>query len=283
MAVFRIEKTKDYTVMSNYHLKDRELSCKACGLLSKMLSLPEDWDYTTRGLATICKDGVDSIGTALKELEKRGYLIRNQLRDEKGRIRDMEYVIYETPHLPSPDTTRPDTEKPDMVEPCPENAAQLNTKESITKKSNTHPSNTQSFLPSEPEGLTDGWDVREEIREQIGYDYLLTDCNRPALDELVEIMLEVALNKSQTIRLGREAEYPTAYVQDRFRRITAEHIEKVMDGIRENTTRVWNTKAYLMSSLFNSVSTTSNHYAMLVNHDMYGKEGYCRLAPEESH
>ena len=283
MAVFRIEKTKDYTVMSNYHLKDRKLSCKACGLLSKMLSLPEDWDYTTRGLATICKDGVDSIGTALKELEKRGYLIRNQLRDEKGRIRDMEYVIYETPHLPSPDTTRPDTEKPDMVEPCPENAAQLNTKESITKKSNTHPSNTQSFLPSEPEGLTDGWDVREEIREQIGYDYLLTDCNRPALDELVEIMLEVALNKSQTIRLGREAEYPTAYVQDRFRRITAEHIEKVMDGIRENTTRVWNTKAYLMSSLFNSVSTTSNHYAMLVNHDMYGKEGYCRLAPEESH
>ena len=283
MAVFRIEKTKDYTVMSNYHLKDRELSCKACGLLSKMLSLPEDWDYTTRGLATICKDGVDSIGTALKELEKRGYLIRNQLRDEKGRIRDMEYVIYETPHLPSPDTTRPDTEKPDMGEPCPENAAQLNTKESITKKSNTHPSNTQSVLPSEPEGLTDGWDVREEIREQIGYDYLLTDCNRPALDELVEIMLEVALNRSQTIRLGREAEYPTAYVQDRFRRITAEHIEKVMDGIRENTTRVWNTKAYLMSSLFNSVSTTSNHYAMLVNHDMYGKEGYCRLAPEESH
>ena len=283
MAVFRIEKTKDYTVMSNYHLKDRKLSCKACGLLSKMLSLPEDWDYTTRGLATICKDGVDSIGTALKELEKRGYLIRNQLRDEKGRIRDMEYIIYETPHLPCPDTTRPDTEKPDMVEPCPENAAQLNTKESITKKSNTHPSNTQSFLPSEQDGLTDGMDVREEIREQIGYDYLLTDCNRPALDELVEIMLEVALNRSQTIRLGREAEYPTAYVQDRFRRITAEHIEKVMDGIRENTTRVWNTKAYLLSALFNSVSTTRNHYAMLVNHDMYGKEGYCRLAPEESH
>ena len=200
----------------------------------------------------------------------------------------MEYIIFESPPLPCPESAGPDAENPDMEEPDtdgpgPENAAQLNTKESITKKSNTHPSNTQSFLPSEPEGLTDGWDVREEIREQIGYDYLLTDCNRPALDELVEIMLEVAMNKSQTIRLGREAEYPTAYVQDRFRRITAEHIEKVMDGIRENTTRVWNTKAYLMSALFNSVSTTSNHYAMLVNHDMYGKEGYCRLAPEESH
>jgi len=272
MAVFRIEKTKDYTVMSNYHLKDRELSCKACGLLSKMLSLPEDWDYTTRGLATICKDGVDSIGSALKELEKRGYLVRNRLRDERGRIKDTEYVIYETPRMPCPDMTQPDTGNPDMVEPGPEKPAQLNTKQSITKKSNTHPSNTQSFLPSEPDGLTDGRDVREEIREQIDYDDLLTDSNRPALDELVEIMLEVALNRSQTIRLGREAEYPTAYVQDRFRRITSEHIEKVMDGIRENTTRVWNTKSYLLSALFNSVSTTNNHYAMLVNHDLYGRE-----------
>ena len=150
MAVFRIEKTKDYTVMSNYHLKDRKLSCKACGLLSKVLSLPENWDYTTRGLASICKDGVDSIGTALKELEKQGYLIRNQLRDEKRRIRDMEYVIYERPHLPFPDTPQPDMEKPDTVEPGPEKAAQFNTKESITKKSNTHPS---LFLRTKTMGL----------------------------------------------------------------------------------------------------------------------------------
>lgn len=125
MAVFRIEKTRDYTVMSNYHLRDMELSCKACGLLSKMLSLPEEWDYTTRGLARICKDGVDSIGSALKELEKRGYLVRNRLRDDKGRIRDTEYIIYETPHLPDPDPGEeaPGTTLPDMAEPdtaCPD-------------------------------------------------------------------------------------------------------------------------------------------------------------------
>ena len=108
MAVFRIEKTKGYTVMSNYHLKDRALSCKACGLLSKMLSLPEDWDYTTRGLAAICKDGVDSIGSALKELESLGYLVRNRLRDEKGRIKDTEYIIFEHPQHPSPDLAHPD-------------------------------------------------------------------------------------------------------------------------------------------------------------------------------
>ena len=85
MAVFRIEKTRDYTVMSNHHLKDRTLTLKSKGLLSMMLSLPDKWNYTTRGLAAICREGVDSIGAALKELENHGYIRRTQLRDEKGK------------------------------------------------------------------------------------------------------------------------------------------------------------------------------------------------------
>mgnify|MGYP002556457601 CR=1 FL=1 len=88
MAVFRVERTIDYTVMSNYHLKDTKLSLKAKGLLSMMLSLPEDWNYTTRGLAAICKEGVDSIGSTIKELESRGYVIRKQRRGSNGRITD---------------------------------------------------------------------------------------------------------------------------------------------------------------------------------------------------
>ena len=88
MAVFRIEKTRDYTVMSNHHLKDRTLTLKSKGLLSMMLSLPDEWNYTTRGLAAICREGVDSIGAALKELENHGYIRRTQLRDEKGKITD---------------------------------------------------------------------------------------------------------------------------------------------------------------------------------------------------
>ena len=94
MAVFRIERTRDYTVMSNHHLRDKALSLKSKGLLSMMLSLPEDWNYTTRGLAKICKEGVDAIGGALRELEAAGYIVRYQLRDRQGRIRDTEYVIY---------------------------------------------------------------------------------------------------------------------------------------------------------------------------------------------
>ena len=95
MAVFRIERTRDYTVMSNHHLRNGKLSLKAKGLLSMMLSLPEDWNYTTRGLAKICKEGVDAIGGALRELETAGYIVRHQLRDRQGRISDTEYVIYE--------------------------------------------------------------------------------------------------------------------------------------------------------------------------------------------
>ena len=90
MAVFRVEKTKDFTIMCNHHLRNTELSLKAKGLLSLMLSLPEDWDYTTKGLAHICKDGVDSITTALKELERHGYLTRQRLRYENGQLGDIE-------------------------------------------------------------------------------------------------------------------------------------------------------------------------------------------------
>ena len=117
MAVFRVERNKGYTVMSNYHLKDRGLTLKSKGLLSMMLSLPYECNYTTRGLAAICREGVDSIGAALRELEKAGYIVRNQLRDEKGRITDTEYVIYEQPHTSPPDTDCPDTENPDMDKP----------------------------------------------------------------------------------------------------------------------------------------------------------------------
>lgn len=94
MAVFRVEKTKDFTIMSNHHLRNTELSLKAKGLLSLMLSLPEDWDYTTKGLAHICKDGVDSITTALKELERHGYLTRQRLRYDNGQLGDIEYTIH---------------------------------------------------------------------------------------------------------------------------------------------------------------------------------------------
>jgi|GEM_PF-6442272 len=185
MAVFRIERTRDYTVMSNHHLRNANLSLKAKGLLSMMLSLPEDWNYTTRGLAKICKEGVDAIGAALRELEAAGYIVRHKLRDRQGRISDTEYVIYEQPQLRKPDTDSPDTENPYMDKPDTEKPAELNIEKSNTEKSITYGSSTDSIpfretaaaRPPERKGrdamsVTEIENYRELILENIEYDCL---------------------------------------------------------------------------------------------------------------
>lgn len=284
-------------MVSNHHLKDTSLSLKAKGLLSLMLSLPDDWNFNMRGLSSICKEGLEAIGSALKELEKAGYMVRNQLRGANGRITDTEYIIYERPQEPAPadpDTAAPDTPppdttlpypgnpdvvEPDVADPSAENPALLNTKKSNTKKSNTQRPNTHSFPPPAPsappaapvapvEGMKEIYERREDIKAQIEYDLIADLSNQTQLDEFVEIMLEVALSRSPTMKIGRDAEYPTAFVQQRFEQLNSEHIRKVLDGIQENTTRVWNTRAYLLAALFNAPATTDNHYTMLVNHDM---------------
>jgi hypothetical protein len=290
MAVFRIDKTKDYTVMANFHLRDKSLSLKAKGLLSLMLSLPEDWDYTTKGLAYICKDGVDSICAAVKELENAGYVQRKRNRNSQGRLTNVEYTILEkpisTPEVPqaakrdkspkrenpvldNPVLENPRQDIPEQDLPKQEKPAQLNTNTSSKEKINTDLSNTHSFFPSADVtsdcGQTERRITSGDIRAQIEYEIMAQRYRRDQLDELVEIMLEVALNRSPTIHIGRDAEYPTYYVQERFQRINSMHIEKVMDGIAENRTRVYNTKAYLIAALFNSVSTIDHHYAMLYN------------------
>ena len=119
MAVFRVEKNSGYTVMSNHHLRNRALSLKAKGLLSQMLSLPEDWDYTLQGLARINRESIDAIRQAIRELEQAGYIQRSRERDEKGRLRSADYVIFELPQ-PVPASVSPTLENPTL-----ENAAPL--------------------------------------------------------------------------------------------------------------------------------------------------------------
>ena len=296
MAVFRIEKTRDYTVMSNHHLRDTDLSLKSKGLLSMMLSLPEDWNYTTRGLAKICKEGTDSIGSALKELERAGYIVRNRLRDSKGKIADVEYIIYETPHPPepdgpceeAPDTACPDTENPDMDTPGLENRPQLNKDKrkpdekrkdgSITDGSNPIQSNPQSLMerPPDRDGMgTDGMGAREAYREiildTIGYEYLLQDdhIDREQLDEIAELIVDTVCSARKTIRIAGD-DYPAEVVKSRFLKLDSSHVRYVMDCMRDNTTYVRNIKKYLLAALYNAPSTISNYYSSLVQHDMYG-------------
>ena len=160
MAVFRVEKNKGYTVMSNHHLRNKELSLKAKGLLSQMLSLPEDWDYTLAGLSLINRESIDAIRTAVWELEKAGYITRRQGRDEKGKMTAIEYTIYEQPQPPAldcpvlenPTADNPILENPTPDNPTSENPMQLNkdiqkTNLSKKEKSNTDLSNNHS-IPS---------------------------------------------------------------------------------------------------------------------------------------
>ena len=292
MAVFRIEKTRDYTVMSNHHLRNAGLSLKSKGLLSMMLSLPEDWNYTTRGLAKICKEGTDSIGSALKELERAGYIIRNRLRDSKGKIVDVEYVIYETPHPPDtgqpcenePDTACPDTENPDMDHPCLENRPQLNKEKRIPEEQNTDSSSTEGSNPvlSTPkaprgsDGMGRDWmrereSYRELILENIEYDILVQNerLDRDRLDELVELMVDTVCSHREMIRIAGD-DYPAEVVKSRFLKLNSSHIEYVLDRMRENTTYVRNIKKYLLAALYNAPATIDSYYTSLVSHDMYG-------------
>ena len=282
MAVFRIERTRDYTVMSNHHLRNEKLSLKAKGLLSMMLSLPENWNYTTRGLAAICKEGVDAIGGALRELETAGYIVRHQLRDRHGRISDTEYVIYEQPQPKKPDTDAPDTENPYMEKPDTEKPAELNIEKSNTQKSITHGSSTDSIpfrektadKPPERKGrdamsVTEIESYRELILENIEYDYLKQRAGfyQDELDEIVELMVETVCAKRKTTRIAG-ADFPHEVVPSRFLKLDSSHIEFVMDCLHKNTTEVRNIKQYLLTVLFNAPSTMSNSYTAQVNHDM---------------
>ncbi len=289
MAVFRVEKTKDFTIMSNHHLRNTELSLKAKGLLSLMLSLPEDWDYTTKGLAHICKDGVDSITTALKELERHGYLTRQRLRYDNGQLGDIEYTIHEqpvstentglSPKRENPRQVKPEQAKPKQAEPEQENPAQLNTNPLKTKKSKKDKSITYpSIYPTEPEAAnrTDGMDrielieaYREIIKENIEYDLLVLRYGRERLDEALELMLEVILSKRPYIRIAGD-DFPREIVKSRFLKINSGHLEYVFDCIDKNTTKVGNIKAYLLAALYNAPATMDSYYRAEVNHDLYG-------------
>ena len=271
MAVFRVERNKGYTVMSNHHLRNKELSLKAKGLLSQMLSLPEDWDYTLAGLSFINREKIDAIREAVKELERAGYIVRSRERDEKGRLRGADYVIFEQPQTPpvsdlptleNPTLDNPTLEKPTQEKPTLENPTQLNKdiqKTNLPKKekSNIDLSSTDSIpihslnpLPYDGEAAepperkrkeaTDAYSVYEEIiKDNIEYDHFVRygQVDKDRLDEIVSIILETVCSKRKTIRIAGD-DYPAELVKAKFMKLNSSHIEFVFDCMKENTTKI---------------------------------------------
>ena len=297
MAVFRVERNKGYTVMSNHHLRNKELSLKAKGLLSQMLSLPEDWDYTLAGLSFINREKIDAIREAIKELERAGYIVRSRERDEKGRLRGTDYVIFEQPQTPPisdlPTLDNPTLEKPTQEKPTLENPTQLNKdiqrtnlpkKEKLnTDVSSTHSIPFHSLNPSPLEDAAqpperkrketaDAYRVYEEIiKDNIEYDYLIQDryLDRDRIEEILALILETVCTKRRTIRIAGD-DHPAELVKAKFMKLNSEHIRFVLDCMQENTTKIRNIKQYMKAALFNAPSTIGSYYTSLVSHDMYG-------------
>lgn len=262
MAKFRIEKNKDFTVMSNHHLRNKDLTLKAKGLLSQMLSLPENWDYSLEGLSHINRESLHAIRTAVWELEKAGYVIRGQGRDAAGHMLPIEYIIYEQPHEPVcdfPTAGNPMAGFPIAGFPPSENPMQLNTKGLNTNQSITN----QSIIHSKKEGSNEGdhplnW-YREEFRRKIEYDILCEDVGRDRLDEIIETMLEPFSIRQDVMSIGKEI-YSTAAVRDRMMQLRSSHIQQVIAAYDENAGNIESPRKYLLALLYNAPRQMIHQY-----------------------
>ena len=276
MAVYRVNKTCGYTVMANFHLRDKNLSLKAVGLLSKMLSFNDGWKFSTRGLASICKEGPDAILSALRELESCGYLVRHRQRDAKGRMSNTVFEIYEEPQPVSPRTENPHMENPNMDNPAMDKPhkdipAQRNTEQEITQEEKTNLSNYQSINLDGMDGIDMRSRYEELIRDNLELDILAQNSrlDMDRINEMVEIMLDVVCSTKPTIRINGE-DMPQQVVKSRFLKLNSSHIEYILDAMRDCPSDIRNIRAYMLTVLYNASLTIDNYYSALVNRDMYG-------------
>jgi len=244
VSVYRVNKTRDFTVMGNTHLRDKNLSLKAVGLLSKMLSFNDGWQFSTRGLAAICKEGPDAILSALKELEKNGYLVRHRGRDS-----------------------------PDVENPHRDNPTQINTIQVTNQERNTLSKNYQSINLDGIDRMDERSEYEEIIKENLDYNIL---CQDPKFDkdrfrEIMDIMLDAVCSTAPTIRINGE-DMPQQVVKSRFLKLNSSHIEYVLEAMSKNPSDIRNIRAYLLTALYNASLTIDNYYSALVNHDFYGQD-----------
>ena len=250
MAVFRVERNTGYTVMSNHHLRNKELSLKAKGLLSQMLSLPEDWDYTLAGLSYINREKIDAIREAVRELERTGYIKRSRERDSKGRLRGADYVIYEQPQ-PSdegaapadrqpPISEMPTLENPMLEKPTLENPTQLN--------KNIYNKNKSSMYEEIPQS--------NQSKEETELTEILQNCELKSFESKTAQMLESAvrvLYYKQSIKLSG-AVLPQSEIRNLLRRVNRDTLIDAVEVLRHNENEVQNPQGYLYSVILNAVN-----------------------------
>lgn len=303
-SVCRVHKTANYTVMSNYHLKSRNLSLKAIGLLSKVFSLPDDWDYSIAGLTCICKENETAIKSALNELKEWGYLIVTKLMPSETKSGRIEYVYdfyecsekdthsregapvkkarikkqeVENPPLETSEITsiKQEVEKQEVenlpleilpVEFLPtENQGQLNTNKQSTKKQSTNYLINQSLTDDEIDKM------KCEIENRIGYKRLVSNYG-DIVDGIVDIMLDV-YSSTGIVQICNQAK-PIKLVQRVFDKLDKVTVEYVLDcfNTASSQRRIGNIKQYLLTALYNAPMTSDIYYKAEVNYDYGGTE-----------
>lgn len=278
MSVYRVNKKRSgYTLMSNYHLRDKRLTLKAVGLLSKMLSFNDGWKFSTNGLAAICKEGPDAIRSALNELEDNGYLVRQRQRDSKGRISNTVFDIYEEPQAVLPDRDNPHQENPhvdnpDVDKPHMENSAEIITNRVIPKERNNSLNKNQSINLDGIDAMEERERYEEIIRDNLEVDILSQDSRYDIdrVNEMIEVMLDAICSTSPTLRINN-TDMPKEVVKSRLLKLNSSHIDYVFDAMRKSPSDIRNIRAYMLTTLYNAPATIDNYYSAMVNHDFYGE------------
>lgn len=262
MSVYRSEHKGNYSIVCNDLLRDRTLSSTAKMVLLICLSLPDEWSYNIRGLCKFTREGQDAIGRAIRELEGKGYIQRNRIRD-RGRVVRVEYDIYENPamriqvHKENPDKEKPKQEKPDQAAPQQatpyEDKGSLSIPDvSITDIVNIYDSNHQSTNQVRA--------MEDAIRKQIEYGIMTQRYDPRLLDNIVAVMLSAMLDGAETISLGKDTVYPAEYVRSRLAMINPMHIEQLMESLIRSKPIIHNVRAYLLKALINTVNTMDMGY-----------------------
>ncbi len=277
MPVKRETPIQDYTKISNGLFRNRSLSLKAKGLMSLILSLPENWQFTVKGLAQLSKDGQDSVRSALRELEARGYITRHRERSAQGRLLQANYTIVQNPALEWTDSLPcsdglseqkvPLQENPPEVRPSEEMPAQSITNVSITNQLITKLSNP---ILSTEMGLDEKRkQYRDFLYANLEYDLLKNDrtIDQGQLDSMVELMINALCNPKETVWIAGAAR-SHADLEQRFSSLSRFHIAYVQECLRNNTVPVKNMPQYLLAALYNAPLTMDSYYQNQVTHDL---------------
>ena len=292
MALLRTASSGSYTVVRNHVLRNKSLSWQAKGIYAFMVSLPKGWNFTVAGAAACCSNGVDSTSSALKELINSRYIVRGRVRNANGTMGGSVYTIFDEPctdeqyqEALTPARESPEEDLPIKDTPVPENPGLDEADEdepeqdclpqSITnrpktnvpkiKKSNTHSLNPN---PSNPYPINHEriMEEREAVRERIGYYQLSQEYGEERMDMIMDTITETLCSDRPVIRVAGDT-FPTMYVQEKLRRVNSLHVEHVFASLDKYAPNIKNIKLYILTSLFNEVSSMATCIDAEVKHD----------------